>query len=95
MRDFWDRLTRQPVAVGAAVQLVVMAAFPHMGTRWEVAVVAIIAALVKMYSTSTKNVADEKQHARNEALADVASLAALEPTAEPEPPAPPPPLQLP
>lgn len=77
LRDFWDRLVRQPVAVGAAMQLVLFAAFPRMGQRWEMATIAVIAAFVKMYSTSARNVEDEKAHARNETLAEVASLAAV------------------
>lgn len=71
-------LRREPVLLGAALVALFEASFPDASSAWKLACGAGVAWVVRLLSTSNvvseAKVADASANAKNEALADVASL---------------------
>lgn len=78
LKSVLDRLAREPVMAVAAVLASIEAAWPSMSPAWKIALGLWGAYVQRSFSTSKKNLDDTVEvvadSARNQALADVASL---------------------
>ncbi len=72
---FADRVAHYPVLLFGAVAATIKWRWPHISTAGDVMVVAWITFAQTLFTASRKGLAEAKDAARNEALADVASLA--------------------
>jgi hypothetical protein len=78
-RAAWEQVAHYPVLFWGAVGLTIGWHYPHMSLAGKGVVGAWILFLQTISSASKKGVEDAKEQARNETLADVASLAPLAP----------------